>query len=96
MGHSYSFRHKLWQGEELKDGDEQVSASGKFKFGFFTPSSTPYSSKCYVRVWYNKPTDRTNSLYNEDEIDWNGSLRDDRGQSIASCSVFNLGKRKSA
>ncbi|KAK0597866.1 hypothetical protein LWI29_029333 [Acer saccharum] len=68
MGHSYSFRHKLWQGEELKDGDEHVSASGKFKFGLFTPSSTPYSSKRYVGVWYNKPTDRTKSLYNEDEV----------------------------
>ncbi|KAK3219769.1 hypothetical protein Dsin_013739 [Dipteronia sinensis] len=63
-----SFRHKLPQGEELKDGDELVSASGKFKFGFFTPSSTPPSSKHYIGVWYNKPTDRTKSLYNEDEV----------------------------
>ncbi|KAK2654856.1 hypothetical protein Ddye_014712 [Dipteronia dyeriana] len=68
MGHSYSFPHKLPHGKVLKDGDELVSASGKFKFGHFTPSSTPYSSKRYVGVWYNKPTDRTKSLYNEDEV----------------------------
>ncbi|KAK1575841.1 hypothetical protein Q3G72_008834 [Acer saccharum] len=73
MGHSYSFRHKLQQGEELKDGDELVSARGKFKFGFFTPSLTPNSSKRYVGVWYNKPTDRTNSLYNEDEVRYDKS-----------------------
>ncbi|KAK0596307.1 hypothetical protein LWI29_014525 [Acer saccharum] len=74
MGHSFSFRHKLQQGEELKDGDELISATGKFKFGFFTPSSTPNSSKRYVGVWYDMPTDRTKSLYNEDEV------RSDRSQ----------------
>ncbi|KAK1575063.1 hypothetical protein Q3G72_002274 [Acer saccharum] len=59
MGHSYSQRDKLLQGEELKDGDQLVSASGKFKLGFFTPSSTPYSSERYIGVWYYKPEDRT-------------------------------------
>ena len=65
MGHSYSQRDKLLPGGELKDGDELVSATGKFKFGFFTPSSTPNSSKRYVGVWYNKPNDRVRvgSLY---------------------------------
>ncbi|KAK0598230.1 hypothetical protein LWI29_032729 [Acer saccharum] len=59
MGHSYSQRDKLLQGEELKDGDQLVSASGKFKLGFFTPSSMPYSSERYIGVWYYKPEDRT-------------------------------------
>ncbi|KAK1574849.1 hypothetical protein Q3G72_000397 [Acer saccharum] len=58
MGHSYSQRDKLLQGEELKDGDKLVSASGKFKLEFFTPSSMPKSSKRYIGVWYNKPKDR--------------------------------------
>ncbi|KAK1576825.1 hypothetical protein Q3G72_016787 [Acer saccharum] len=58
MGHSYSQRDKLLQGEELKDGDKLVSASRKFKLEFFTPSSMPKSSKRYIGVWYNKPKDR--------------------------------------
>ncbi|KAK1577386.1 hypothetical protein Q3G72_021318 [Acer saccharum] len=74
MGHSFSFRHKLQQGEALKDGHELISATGKFKFGFFTPSSTPNSSKRYVGVWYDMPTDRTKSLYKEDKV------RSDRSQ----------------
>ncbi|KAK1577378.1 hypothetical protein Q3G72_021230 [Acer saccharum] len=57
MGHSYSQR--LLQGEELRDGDELISASEKFKLGFFTPSSTPKSSKLYIGVWYYKPKDGT-------------------------------------
>ncbi|TXG69068.1 hypothetical protein EZV62_004003 [Acer yangbiense] len=59
MGHSYSQRDKLLQGGELKDGDELVSASGKFKLGFFTPSKSPKSSKRYIGVWYHKLKDRT-------------------------------------
>ncbi|KAI9159804.1 hypothetical protein LWI28_002070 [Acer negundo] len=58
MGHSYSQRDKLLQGEELKDGDQLVSASRNFKLEFFTPSSMPKSSKRYIGVWYNKPKDR--------------------------------------
>ncbi|KAK4844452.1 hypothetical protein QYF36_020352 [Acer negundo] len=58
MGHSYSQRDKLLQGEELKDGDQLVSASRNFKLEFFTPSSMRKSSKRYIGVWYNKPKDR--------------------------------------
>ncbi|KAK0596796.1 hypothetical protein LWI29_019169 [Acer saccharum] len=65
MGHSYSQRDTILQGDrgELKDGDELFSSSGKFKLGFFTPSENPYnttdpSSKRYIGVWYNNPEDR--------------------------------------
>ncbi|KAK0598580.1 hypothetical protein LWI29_036029 [Acer saccharum] len=62
MGHSYSQRDTLLQGEELKDGDKLVSASGKFKLGFFTPSESPKSSERYIGVWYHKLKDRTQYL----------------------------------
>ncbi|TXG69069.1 hypothetical protein EZV62_004004 [Acer yangbiense] len=65
MGHSYSQRDKLLQGGELKDGDELVSAFGKFKLGFFTPSKSPKSSERYIGVWYYKLKDRT-SQYPEE------------------------------
>ncbi|KAK2654857.1 hypothetical protein Ddye_014713 [Dipteronia dyeriana] len=65
MGRSYSQRDNLLQGEELKDGDQLVSASGKFKFGFFNSSETPNSSERYIAVWYYKLKDRT-SQYPEE------------------------------
>ena len=39
----------LIQGQELKDGDNLVSAHGKFKLGFFNLTSNNY----YLGIWYN-------------------------------------------
>ncbi|KAK1569323.1 hypothetical protein Q3G72_035439 [Acer saccharum] len=63
MGSCYSQRDKLRQGEELKDGDELLPSSRKFKLGFFTP---PSFSERYIGVWFNNPEDRT--LYQYDEV----------------------------
>ncbi|KAK0597172.1 hypothetical protein LWI29_022556 [Acer saccharum] len=63
MGSCYSQRDKLRQGEELKDGDELLPSSRKFKLGFFTP---PSFSERYIGVWCNNPEDRT--LYQYDEV----------------------------
>ncbi|KAK1562848.1 hypothetical protein Q3G72_017918 [Acer saccharum] len=89
MGHSYSQRDTLLQGDlgELKDGDELLSSSSKFKLGFFTPSENPYStidppSKRYVGVWYNNPEDSNSGTVwvanrNSPIIGKSGSLRID-------------------
>ncbi|KAK0596135.1 hypothetical protein LWI29_013090 [Acer saccharum] len=71
MGSCYSQRDKLQQGEELKDGDELLSAFGKFKLGFFNPfMTTSSSSKRYIGVWYYKPEDRTSYESSFYEVVW--------------------------
>ena len=49
---------RLLQGQELKDGDELVSAQGNFKLGFFTLESNNY----YLGIWLNANGTRLHNL----------------------------------
>ena len=49
---------RLLQGQELKDGDELVSAQGNFKLGFFTLESNNY----YLGIWLNDNDTRLHNL----------------------------------
>ncbi|KAM3747668.1 hypothetical protein ACB098_05G052200 [Castanea mollissima] len=58
VGPSSSLRETLVQGQEVKDGDELVSAQGNFKLGFFTLESNSY----YLGIWYNDNRQRQDNL----------------------------------
>ncbi|KDO56866.1 hypothetical protein CISIN_1g046791mg [Citrus sinensis] len=45
---------KLQQGQVLRDGDQLVSAFGRFRLAFFSPRST---TKHYLGIWYDKSED---------------------------------------
>ena len=58
VGPSSSLLETLVQGQEVKDGDELVSAQGNFKLGFFTLQSNNY----YLGIWYNDNRQRQDNL----------------------------------
>ncbi|GAV64492.1 B_lectin domain-containing protein/PAN_2 domain-containing protein [Cephalotus follicularis] len=51
IGSSHSLRDTLLHGQQLKHGQELVSANGVFRLGFF---SSAFTEKSYVGIWYNK------------------------------------------
>lgn len=53
-GLSHSQNDKLQQGQVLRDGDQLVSAFGRFRLAFFSPRST---TKHYLGIWYDKSED---------------------------------------
>ncbi|KAI9162427.1 hypothetical protein LWI28_027228 [Acer negundo] len=55
--------YRLLQGQQLKDGDELLSAFGKFNLEFF---STQDLTNHYLGVWFNRPKDVMLMLYEED------------------------------
>ena len=55
---SSSLLETLVQEQEVKDGDELVSAQGNFKLGFFTLQSNNY----YLGIWYNDNRQRQDNL----------------------------------
>ncbi|XP_031252754.1 G-type lectin S-receptor-like serine/threonine-protein kinase CES101 isoform X2 [Pistacia vera] len=54
--------NKLQQGQQLKDGDELVSASGKFRLGFFSPLM---STNRYIGIWHFSPTGKDDFYYHK-------------------------------
>ncbi|XP_031263210.1 G-type lectin S-receptor-like serine/threonine-protein kinase CES101 [Pistacia vera] len=54
--------NKLQQGQQLKDGDELISASGKFRLGFFSPLM---STNRYIGIWHFSPTGKDDFYYHK-------------------------------
>ena len=100
---SSSLLETLVQEQEVKDGDELVSAQGNFKLGFFTLQSNNY----YLGIWYNDNRQRLEKLMwvaNRDTpifnnsgsltIGNNGNLKiSDKWESFY-CTIFRTGKRR--
>ncbi|TXG69081.1 hypothetical protein EZV62_004016 [Acer yangbiense] len=57
------YKKRLLQGQQLKDGDELLSAFGKFNLRFFSPKDL---TNRYLGVWFDRPKDVMLTLYEED------------------------------